>query len=169
MAAEPGISQQIQLAIKMLNSSNRMEKLSACRELSKAENRGVEPVWFALMKKNEDGDKDVRREVAVGLGIVSNKGEVKTVTTLCGMSDDREWAVREAAIRALVQVDCGLKSAPGWKPAENRVKAVIVRGLLDPVEKVRSAAAEVSGNLTLSMLKSRLSEAKLVDTDRVLH
>lgn len=92
MAAEPGISQQIQLAIKMLNSSNRMEKLSACRELSKAENRGVEPVWFALMKKNEDGDKDVRREVAVGLGIVSNKGEVKTVRCMhVGCSPGDVW------------------------------------------------------------------------------
>lgn len=172
---------QLQLSIKLLNSSNKVEKFGACRELGNVKHRGLEPVWGALMKKNEDSDKDVRREVAIGLGNVSKKGEVKTVrakipflfareqlsystlvliqsllilmrqiATLCGMSDDREWSVREAAIKALVQVDSGFKSEPeSWKPAVQRVKAVIIRALLDTVEQVRAAAAEVSNSRVL--------------------
>ncbi len=85
----------------------------------------------------------MRRQAAVGLGIVSKHADIKITKVLGEACKDREATVREAAIRSLVAVDCGSKEeVQTWNPGKPHTMEAVGRAMQDPDALVRIAATQ---------------------------
>jgi hypothetical protein len=103
-------------------------------------------------------EKEVRRQAAAGLGIVSKRNDVRIIKVLSESCKDREAIVREAAIRSLVAVDSGSKDDPStWTPAQSGTLESLGKCMQDADAQVRAAATQcelVCWGVCLYMLSS---------------
>lgn len=90
-------------------------------------------------------EKDVRRQVAVGLGLVAKHGDETTMGMLARASSDNDWSVRQAALTSLVSLDCGKKDDPMWRPAQANTLEAVRKAMSDEQPEVRRTATQLLG------------------------